>query len=59
MVFAGRERITASFDVSVDRVEKKAKKVEGLEPDEGHEKIEIDFSVYSKVKADPNVKIAD
>ena len=31
MVFAGRERITATFDVSVDKVEKKAKKIEGLE----------------------------
>lgn len=58
MVFAGRERITASFDVSVDRVEKKAKKIEGLEPVGENEKIQIDFSIYSKQKASSSIEIA-
>jgi hypothetical protein len=50
MVFAGRERINATFDVSVDKVIKKTKKIEGLEPTSDDEKIEIDFSTFSKAK---------
>jgi len=57
MVFAGRERITATFDVSVDKVEKKAKKIEGLEPDAGQDEIEIDFSIYSKAKPSAGIEI--
>jgi len=59
MVFAGRERITATFDVSVDKVVKKAKAIAGLEPtDEATGKIEIDFSSFAKAKASAGIEIA-
>jgi hypothetical protein len=58
MVFAGRERITATFEVNVDKIEKKVKKVEGLVADEDSGMIEIDFSSFSKVKGDSGIEIA-
>lgn len=58
MVFAGRERITATFDVSVDKVIKKTKVIEGLEPtDSTTGKIEIDFSTFAKAKSNSGIEI--